>query len=273
MVFSLSRKTAKKNKYSKPFTAPSTPVAKPADVKSEKAVAPIAPTDTTNKGSKAETIPASPIEKKIEEAKPIEEKKTAPIAPVTIEPVKEIIKTEIKEEKPIEKPTASVKPDSKEEPKSVEPSTEKAVTEAPTTTNTAAKPAPKKETKKAKSTAEKKTVKKSAAKKTNAESVVEKKKAGRPKKEAVPQKEVAADKKSAKVPTKVDTNTVKNTFVLQSNGKDYTFEEITELCKKAFRNGTKKNIKTIDVYVKPENDGLRAYYVANGIADGSYIDL
>ena len=62
-------------------------------------------------------------------------------------------------------------------------------------------------------------------------------------------------------------------FVIQSNGKEYTNDDIVELCKSAYRNGTRKQVKSCDVYLKAENNGLRAYYVINGNADGAFIDL
>ncbi len=61
-------------------------------------------------------------------------------------------------------------------------------------------------------------------------------------------------------------------FVIQSNGNDYTMSDITEMCKNTYRNGTRKQIKSIRVYVKSENNGIRAYYVINDKANG-YIDL
>lgn len=62
-------------------------------------------------------------------------------------------------------------------------------------------------------------------------------------------------------------------FVIQSSGKDYTNDDIVELCKAAYRNGTRKQVKSCDVYLKAENGGLRAYYVINGNSDGAFIDL
>lgn len=62
-------------------------------------------------------------------------------------------------------------------------------------------------------------------------------------------------------------------FLIQSSGKDYTMSDIIELCKAAYRNGTRKQVKSCDVYLKVENGGLRAYYVINGKADGAFIDL
>lgn len=65
----------------------------------------------------------------------------------------------------------------------------------------------------------------------------------------------------------------KDVFLIQSNGKDYTMDDIKEACKEAYKNGTRKHVKSIDVYLKAENGGLRAYYVINGKADGAFIDL
>lgn len=82
-----------------------------------------------------------------------------------------------------------------------------------------------------------------------------------------PKNKPAAKTEKAAAPKKEDT------FVFQSNDKEYTAEQITELCKAAYRNGTRKQVKSCNVYLKNENGGLRAYYVINGNADGAYIDL
>ena len=73
--------------------------------------------------------------------------------------------------------------------------------------------------------------------------------------------------------TKKTANKAEDKFVIQSNGKDYSMEEIKEVCKAAYKNGTRKHVKSVDVYLKAENGNLRAYYVINGNADGAYIDL
>lgn len=73
--------------------------------------------------------------------------------------------------------------------------------------------------------------------------------------------------------TKKTADKSEDKFVIQSNGKDYSMEEIKEACKAAYKNGTRKHVKSIDVYLKAENGNLRAYYVINGNADGAYIDL
>ena len=65
----------------------------------------------------------------------------------------------------------------------------------------------------------------------------------------------------------------KDVFLIQSSGKDYTMDDIKEACKEAYKNGTRKHVKSIDVYLKAENGLLRAYYVLNGKAEGAFIDL
>ena len=60
--------------------------------------------------------------------------------------------------------------------------------------------------------------------------------------------------------------------VFQSSDKEYTLSEITEACKSAYRGGTRKPIKSIKIYVKAENNQLKAYYVVNDDISGS-VDL
>lgn len=62
-------------------------------------------------------------------------------------------------------------------------------------------------------------------------------------------------------------------YVIVTYPKDYSMEEIKEACKAAYKNGTRKHVQSVDVYLKAENGNLRAYYVINGNADGAYIDL
>lgn len=81
---------------------------------------------------------------------------------------------------------------------------------------------------------------------------------------STPKKNPAAKNEEVKKP---------DAFVIQSSGKEYTNDDIVELCKAAYRNGTRKQVKSCDVYLKAENGGLRAYYVINGNADGAFIDL
>ena len=90
-----------------------------------------------------------------------------------------------------------------------------------------------------------------------------------------PVSDVMETKPAPKAKPAAKKEEVKNAdvFVIQSNGKEYTNDDIVELCKAAYRNGTSKQVKSCDVYLKAENNGLRAYYVINGNADGSFIDL
>lgn len=90
-----------------------------------------------------------------------------------------------------------------------------------------------------------------------------------------PAPEVKETKSTPKKKPAAINEEVKKTdaFVIQSNGKEYTNDDIVELCKAAYRNGTRKQVKSCDVYLKAENGGLRAYYVINGNADGAFIDL
>ena len=72
-----------------------------------------------------------------------------------------------------------------------------------------------------------------------------------------------AEKKAEKPAAKKAESAKKDIFLIQGAG-EHTVSEVTELCKAAYRNGTRKQIKNIDVYVKAENGELRAYYVVNG---------
>lgn len=99
--------------------------------------------------------------------------------------------------------------------------------------------------------------------------------ASKPAKKAAPKTE----KKAAVAPVKSKKAAVKKTVkskadevVIQSGEKDYKLSEITQLCKDAYRGGTKKQIKSIKVYVKAEGNKLKAYYVVNDSVNGS-VDL
>ena len=81
-------------------------------------------------------------------------------------------------------------------------------------------------------------------------------------------KETKTASKKKAAPVKAEAPK-KDVFLIQSSGKDYTMDDIKE----AYKNGTRKHVKSIDVYLKAENGGLRAYYVINGKADGAFIDL
>jgi len=78
--------------------------------------------------------------------------------------------------------------------------------------------------------------------------------------------------------SKNDNKRIKTTdkpgdFIIQSGSNEYSIENIKEMCAKAYRGDTRKQIKTIDIYLKFEDGAFRAYYVINGKADGAYIQL
>lgn len=108
--------------------------------------------------------------------------------------------------------------------------------------------------------AEKKAEKPVAAKKTEKPAAA--KKAEKP----------AAEKKVEKPAPKKAEPVKKDIFLIQGAG-EHTVTDITELCKADYKNGSRKHVKSIDVYVKAENGELRAYYVVNGNPEGKYIVL
>ena len=50
-------------------------------------------------------------------------------------------------------------------------------------------------------------------------------------------------------------------------------DDIKEAGKGTYKNGIHKHIKSINVYLKTENGGLRSYHFINGKDDGAFIDL
>ena len=82
-----------------------------------------------------------------------------------------------------------------------------------------------------------------------------------------------AEKKAEKPAAKKTVEAKKDVFLIQSSGKEYSVSDITELCKAAYKDGSRKHVKSIDVYVKAESGEMRAYYVVNGNAEGKYIVL
>ena len=82
----------------------------------------------------------------------------------------------------------------------------------------------------------------------------------------------AKTKTSAASTAKKTAKSKSDEVVFQSGDKDYTLSAITEVCKNAYRGGTRKQIKSIKVYVKAENNQLKAYYVVNDDISGS-VDL
>lgn len=85
--------------------------------------------------------------------------------------------------------------------------------------------------------------------------------------------EIKADKPApAKKPAAKKAPLKTDVFLIQGAG-EHTVSDITELCKADYKNGSRKHVKSIDVYVKAENGELRAYYVVNGNPEGKYIVL
>ena len=82
------------------------------------------------------------------------------------------------------------------------------------------------------------------------------------------EKKKRAYNKKAKTPKTAKAEDV----IIQSSGNEYSMSDITEMCKNDYRGGTRKQIKSIKVYIKAENNGIRAYYVVNENISG-HIDL
>ncbi|MBO4578686.1 MAG: hypothetical protein J5715_00900 [Clostridiales bacterium] len=82
-------------------------------------------------------------------------------------------------------------------------------------------------------------------------------------------KKPAAKKTTAKNPAakKVAKKTVApKKFVIQAAGSEVSYDAVVKKVNKAY----KENIKTLEIYVKPEEN--KAYYFINGKDDGS-VDL
>lgn len=154
-------------------------------------------------------------------------------------------KTASKTAEPIKKVAAEP------EKKTVTAEKKKATAPKKAASDTAKKPAAK-----TKTSASYATAKKTAASKTAKKSAVKTEK-----KSAAPKRTV---RKSA--------NGKSDEVVIQSGDNNYTLAEITQICKDAYRGGTRKQIKSIKVYVKAEGNQLKAYYVVNDSISGS-VDL
>ena len=98
----------------------------------------------------------------------------------------------------------------------------------------------------------------------------------------VKETKVAAAKTAAKTETKTtaakttrtaapkETTTVKVEF--QFGGKNTTVDSIVDSIKEAYKaEGNKAAIKTLEVYVQPENNV--AYYVINGVEEGKFVNF
>ncbi len=85
--------------------------------------------------------------------------------------------------------------------------------------------------------------------------------------------EKKTEKKTAEKKTTTTTKaaSIKSSMVLQVLGKEISEKELVAQIKKAWTSqfkGKIKDIKTIDIYVKPEDN--RAYFVINGTSDPAY---
>lgn len=76
--------------------------------------------------------------------------------------------------------------------------------------------------------------------------------------------------KAAKPAKAAAKETIKCT--IEFGGKNTTIESIVANIKEAYKaEGNKDAIKTLDVYIQPENDV--AYYVINGVEEGKSVNL
>ena len=107
-------------------------------------------------------------------------------------------------------------------------------------------------------------VKKEAVKKTPAAKKAPAKKAPAAKKETV-KKETVKKAPAAKKPV------VKEEVNFQFSGKSYTAEDLIRITRDVWKydlNGKEEDVKSIELYVKPEEN--TAYYVINGDVTGSF---
>ncbi len=94
-----------------------------------------------------------------------------------------------------------------------------------------------------------------------------------------PAKKTAAKKPATKKATttakkttaKKEAAVINATYVLQFSGKEVVASDILETVKKVWVDkfqGKLEEIKTIEIYIKPEEH--RAYFVVNGLSNGDY---
>lgn len=111
--------------------------------------------------------------------------------------------------------------------------------------------------------------KKAPAKKTSDKKVTEEKKTAEAKK-APAAKKTAAKKPAAKKTTEKKTAAKKSSadskIYIQFFGKQVTAKDVLASCEVDYKKNNKAAIKSIDVYVKPEDNA--AYYVVNGKVEG-----
>lgn len=109
--------------------------------------------------------------------------------------------------------------------------------------------------------------------KATANSTVEAKAVEAPAKKAAAKK--TATKKATttakKTTAKKEAAVINATYVLQFSGKEVVASDILETVKKVWVDkfqGKLEEIKTIEIYIKPEEH--RAYFVVNGLSNGDY---
>ena len=178
------------------------------------------------------------VETTVKEEAPVKKRGRKPAAEKAEEPEKV---TATPEEKPVKKATRTRKV------KAPDPIPEKAAEPVPAEAPKAA-PAPKKTRPKKEKAVSEKAAAPVVAETPKAEPVKEEK----PAKKAPARRKAkskAADKKSVSVE-------------LQFASGNYTADEIAEKCKEAYRAGTKKQIRTLEVYVNAAE--AKAFYVVNG---------
>ena len=108
--------------------------------------------------------------------------------------------------------------------------------------------------------------KKAPAKKAAAEKKAPAKKAAAEKK--APAKKAAAEKKA---PAKKAAVKVQESVNFQFSGKSYTDADLLKICRDVWKydlNGKEEDLKTVELYVKPEEN--TTYYVINGSITGSF---
>ena len=114
----------------------------------------------------------------------------------------------------------------------------------------------------------KKTEENTEVKETKAAKTTKSTKAATKTTKAKEEKETA--KKETAKKTAAKETAKKSSFILQFGGVDYDIEQIKKSVDDAVKASKKRNVKTVDIYVKPEDKAV--YYVING-KDGSKIDL
>ncbi|MCI5602693.1 MAG: DUF6465 family protein [Clostridiales bacterium] len=109
--------------------------------------------------------------------------------------------------------------------------------------------------------------------KATANSTVEAKAVEAPAKKAAAKKPATkkATTTAKKTTAKKEAAEINATYVLQFSGKEVVASDILETVKKVWIDkfqGKLEEIKTIEIYIKPEEH--RAYFVVNGLSNGDY---